>query len=359
MVTIKEIAHKAQVSYATVSRAINGKPGVGTKTRSRILKLAGQMGYTHNWQARALVTGKVPLLGLVIPDITNPFFPEMIKGAEEEVYHRGYNLLLLNTDWKVDRLRNAFKLLSTRRVSGLMVAAPLDGMVEDLSERWERLAEKVVLAGVPSPEGAGLCAVEVDDEEGGRLVGRHLLERGFHRIAAICGPGDERSTRNRMSGLRKALQEAQKLDRLVSVSFGGWTVGSGRMMAEKLFAQGLFDRPISIFAANDLLALGVMQVIREHGLEVGSRAAVIGYDDIDWARYLEVPLTTVAQPKHEMGRMAAGNLIDLTEGRATRPQNRLRPVLVIRRSCGSKGPITQDHNTLEPALENNRQLTET
>lgn len=345
LATIKEIARRAGVSYASVSRALNDKPGVAEKTRRRIVRLAAKMGYTPDWQARALVTGKVPLLGLVVPDITNPFYPEMIRGAEEEVFRRGYNLLLQDTAWRAERLRKAFALLQTRRVAGLLVAAPLNGVAKTLCTKNGQsdgvAASRVVLVGQAAPRKCSFAAMEVDDRRGGYLVGRHLVDSGWKRIAFVGGPRKDRSSRRRLSGLKRALREGGRNDALVAARHGKWTVESGREMAAALLEHR--PRPDALFAANDLLALGAMQALAAGGLRAGRDVGVVGYDDIGWTRYLGVSLTSVAQPKHALGKRAAALLlqrIEVAEAQRDRglddpnASGVLEPKLVIRESCG-------------------------
>jgi LacI family transcriptional regulator len=339
MATIKEIAERAGVSYATVSRALNGKPGVGDATRSRIEGLAREMGYTPDWQARALVTGRVRLFGLAVPDITNPFFPEMIRGAEDAVFQRGYNLLLQDTSWERSRLRQSLDLLTARRVAGLIVAAPVNGVWkewEEMQRGRDGVTSRVVLAGQAPPRGSGLPAVEVDDRKGGLEGGRHLLGLGWERIAFLSGPRRERASRRRLSGLKRALAEVGREDALVAVSHGRWSVESGRYQTLALLegANGS-SRPDAFFGANDLLALGAVQALSGAGLLVGKDVGVVGYDDIGWSRYLGVPLTTVAQPKKEVGRRAAEMLLSAVESGERQGSQILEPELVVRGSCGS------------------------
>ena len=276
-----EIARMARVSAATVSRALNGQPGVGERTRKRIHALAAQVNYAPHANARALVTGRIPFLGLVVPDITNPFFPSLARGAEEEAFALGYSLLLLNTNWDPDRLRHAFDLLTTRRVAGLMVSVPLDRLAADGMD-VAGLARSVVMAGVPAPEGSGIGAVSVDDREGGRRVGRHLLEQGYSRVGFVGGSEADRSSRDRLEGLRDALAQAGSAGAAGPATFGEWSEASGYRQARRMLARK--DRPDAVFAANDLLALGVARAASEAGLRLGTDLGLVGYDDIEIGR---------------------------------------------------------------------------
>jgi LacI family transcriptional regulator len=330
--TLKEIALAARVSVATVSRALNDRPGVGARMRRRIRAIAGGLGYSPHANALALVTGRVPFLGLVVPDITNPFFPLLARGAEEEAFAHGYSLLLMNTNWRPDRLRHALDLVTSRRVAGLMLSVASDGPFAEVAGSGS-LARQVVMAGVPAPEGSGIVTVEVDDHEGGRLVGRHLVESGWKRIAFVGGVGDEPSTRDRLAGLKAGLAEMGRKNSLIKTSSGDWSEESGRAQAVELL--GLRQRPDAIFAANDLLALGVASAVAEAGLRLGDDIGLAGYDDIDAVRRTPVPITSVAQPVVEIGRQAARMLVALVEGVPAEPCPRLEPFLVARRSTGA------------------------
>jgi len=323
-----EIARIARVSVATVSRALNGQPGVGERTRRRIRTLASQMNYRPHANARALVTGHSPFLGLVVPDITNPFFPSLARGAEEEAFCRGYSLLLLNTNWDQGRLRQAFDLLDSRRVGGLLLALPpapevLAGRDPDL------LSRTVVMAGVQAPAETGIRSVTVDDREGGAMVARHLLEQGYRRIGFVGGPRQDPSCRHRHEGFLEVLSRAGRT-RLGPVSFGEWSVESGYRQAKTLL--GRRNWPDALFAANDLLALGVAEAMREVGLAPGPAMGLVGYDDIESVRWTAVPISSVAQPEAEVGREAVRRLIALILGQAPEPDTRLVPRLSVRAS---------------------------
>jgi len=322
-VTIKQIAETVGVSAATVSRALNGLPGVGPRVRKRIASEAARRGYSPDAHARALVTGRVPFLALVVPDITNPFFPAVARGAEEEAALRGCSLLLVDTGDRPERLEHALDLLSSRRVAGLVLAVPA------ANGQAARIAGRVVMAGVDAPPRSRVPVVGVDDRLGGRLVGRHLAALGRRSLAFVSGPARDRSSRLRLAGLRDEIPR----DLLGPVSHGRWTVESGREQGRALFRSS--SPPDAIFAANDLLAIGVAQAASDAGLAVGRDVALVGYDDVEVAGLASVPLTTVSQPKLELGRVAARTLLDAIDGLDTPLPALLEPRLVVRRSCGS------------------------
>ena len=329
-VNIRDIAELAGVSEASVSRALNDRPGVSDATRERIRAVAERMGYRPDARARALVTGEVPLLGLVVPDITNPFFPAVARGAEEEAHEHGYSLLLLNTNWRRDRLLQAFEILSTRRVAGLMVSAPIpDALFAQVPGRTD-FDGRVVCVSVDRPTGTRFDMIGVDDDAGGAAVSTHLLARGCRRIAFLSGPVEETSARQRLAGLRRALDKAGEGERLRYVSHGEWTVRSGEAQTAQILDEG--GRPDAVFAANDLVAIGAWRALRERGLRAGEDLALVGYDDIDAVRWPEVAITSVAQPKAEVGQGAVRLLLASLEAGAQGANVRLAPTLEVRQS---------------------------
>ncbi len=306
--TIKEIAGRLNVSVATVSRALNGLPGVGEKTRRRVLKTASETGYVPDFHARALVSGKVPFLGLVVPDITNSFFPALALAAEEEASAAGYSLLLFNTNWRPDRLRQAVDLLASRRVAGLIFSEPVDEPGSPVFN-MDSLAASVVFAGVQAPVGSGVCSVCVDDVDGGMQVGRHLVERGVRTVAFVGGPETSRSSGGRLEGLVRAVAEAGRAGRdveVVSVTSGPWTEDGGYAQASAIMRDAV---PDAIFAANDPLAIGVMRCLRDSGIAVGRGVALAGYDDTPIVKMVSTPVTSVAQPEARIGVEAVRRLL--------------------------------------------------
>jgi LacI family transcriptional regulator len=324
---------------ASVSRALNDQPGVGAATRQRIEDLARELGYAPDSRAQALVTGQVPFVGLVVPDIANPFYPEVARGAEEALLERGHSLLLVNTDWQPERLEQALALLTSRHVAGLLVSVPLNGVLR--RSDWDQLQSAMVVVGqeVPRARGRGGALlrpplVDVDDRHGASLVGHHLVGLGWRRVAFLAGPERDRTARARLEGFRRGLERAGAGGALRAVRHGDWTVHSGYEGARALLSST--RTPDAIFAANDLIALGVARAAAELGRRLGRDLGLVGYDDIEPVRYLEVPITSVAQPKRQLGLQAAKLLLARLAGEPPPARRvRLRPELVIRSSCGA------------------------
>jgi LacI family transcriptional regulator len=334
-ITIKDLARRAGVSVASVSRALNGQPGVGATTRRRIEELARALGYAPDSRAQALVTGQVPFVGLVVPDIANPFYPEVARGAEEALLERGHSLLLVNTDWQPGRLEQALGLLTSRHVAGLLVSVPLNGVLR--RSDWAQLQSSMVAVGQEVPRARGRLLpplVDVDDRYGASMVGHHLAGLGWRRIAFLAGPERDRTARARLEGFRRGLERAGAGGALREVRHGDWTVHSGYEEGRALLSG--IRTPDAIFAANDLIALGVARAAAELGRRLGHDLGLVGYDDIEPVRYLEVPITSVAQPKRQLGQQAAQILLARLAGEPSPNRRvRLRPKLVIRSSCGA------------------------
>lgn len=338
--TIKEVAREAGVSVASVSRALNGQPGVGAETRRRIELLARELGYAPDSRAQALVTGQVPFVGLVVPDIANPFYPEVARGAEEALLERDHSLLLVNTDWQPRRLERALELLASRHVAGLLVSVPVNGVLR--RPDWGHLQSAIVVVGQEVPRVRGRAGrelrppvVDVDDRHGASLVGEHLAGLGWRRLAFLAGPEQDRTARARLAGLRRGLERAGASRALRDVRHGDWTVSSGYEAGRALLSRAR-GAPDAIFAANDLIALGVARAAAEHGRRLGQDLALVGYDDIEPVRFLDVPITSVAQPKRQLGQQAARLLLARLAGEPLPARRlRLRPELVIRSSCGA------------------------
>ncbi|MGQ9557031.1 MAG: LacI family DNA-binding transcriptional regulator [Desulfurispora sp.] len=333
-VTIKDIARKAGVSYATVSRALNNRPEVNEKTRREIQKLAEEMGYKPNALARSLVTRESKTLGLIIPDITNPFFPEVARGAEEAAAQAGYSIFLCNTNWEEEKERKYLALLEEKRVDGIILAS----VINDEQQMMEYLADSAVPLIMINRVLKNIQAhyVVIDNVRGACLVMEHLIETGHRDIAFVGGLSHVEATRERLQGYKMMLGAYELPVRPELVRLGSFKRESGYSNALELLK--LSPRPTAIFAANDILALGVLQAAADMNLRVPGDLAVVGFDDIPFASYAEVSLTTVAQPKYAMGEMAAKILIEEIKEGPSREKKKiiLQPELVVRRSSMPK-----------------------
>ena len=327
--TIKDIARKAGVSYATVSRALNGKYGVKPSTRERILGIAHRLGYRPNAIARGLVTRRTMTIGLIVPDITNPFFPEVAEGVEEAAHEAGYGVLLCNSNWQKVSERQYVALLAGRRVEGIIIA-PISRVEEPVDDRVPAALPVVYVSSTPRTTSRSY--VVIDNVQGGYLATKHLLDAGRGPVAFIGSR--ESADDERFEGYRRALEDHGVACDERFVRLGDMRQASGYRLFRAMIADG--DCPRSVFAENDLMALGCMQAARERGLRIPEDVAIVGFDDIPFASFPEVQLTTIRQPTSEMGRMAVDILLSCVARAAGRHESRqvvLKPQLVVRRTA--------------------------
>jgi LacI family transcriptional regulator len=331
-VTIKDIARKANVSYATVSRALNNKRGVRESTRHRVLELAAEMSYTPNAIARGLVKKQTLTLGLIIPDITNPFYPEVARGIEDGATEEGFSIFLCNTNWEREREVDYLRLLAEKRVDGIILA-PMDNEVEAVEHR---LTGKIPIVYVSNaPHGTQRSFVVIDNVLGGFLATEHLIRAGYRRIGFVGSTEDSLTIEERLKGYRRALKKHSLAIEKKYIQMGEFKLETGYRIIRRLIADG--DYPRAIFAENDLLALGILQGVKASGLSVPEDVAIVGFDDIPFAGFPEVQLTTINQPKYEMGRKAVEILLEQIGGSAASQPVQIRqiylnPQLVVRES---------------------------
>jgi LacI family transcriptional regulator len=304
-VTIKDIARRLDISYATVSRALNDRYGVHPKTKEKILAMAQEINYLPNAIARGLVKQHTETIGLVIPDITNPFFPEVARGIEDRAEEKGYSVFLCNTNWEQEREAKYLSLLREKRVDGIILApvsnkSPLDREFDDKALPLVFVSEV--------RRGMGKSYVAIDNVHGGYIATRHLIHKGYRRIGFFGATEDELTSEERYHGYTKALKEVGLKERKKFVRFGDYGTNTGNRLITDMIRKG--DYPDAVFAVNDLFALSVMQGIRESGLNIPGDIAIIGFDDIPFASFPEIQLTTIAQPKYQMGRIAADLLLE-------------------------------------------------
>jgi LacI family transcriptional regulator len=318
---IRDVAARSGVSIATVSRVFNGSPRVSEDTRARVLARARELNYVPNAAARTLVRQRSQLLGVVLdtgdhPDIAHPFFQEVLAGLKSAVGERDYDLLLFAKEQHayVDRALH-------HRVDGLLLLS-----VHPHGPELERLLATQLPAIAVDLEIVGPRAgfVASDDAAGGRAAARHLRQRGHTRIATIAGPLDRSSGAQRLAGFRAELPQTL-------VAEGDFYGESGHVAALQLL--DLAEPPTAIFAASDLMALGVLQAARDRGLQVPRDLAVVGFDDVALAAAADPPLTTIRQDKRGLGTAAGEAIVALIESPdAAVPAIRLPVELVVRAS---------------------------
>jgi LacI family transcriptional regulator len=339
--TIADVARRAGVSTATVSRVLSGVGRASPATHARVEAAARDLGFRPSDVARSLKRRSTLTFGLIVTDIENPYFPQLVKAVEDAAIGEGYAILLCNADEDPEREASYLDLLVERRVDGLIVAASTIG-----SRQGEWLANAplpAVLVNTAAP-GSGLPTIMSDNRGGGRAAARHLLGLGHRRFGYLMPPPRNLDAPDRLAGVRDALVAALNgPDPALAIGNGAPTVTGGEAAMSALLA--LATRPTAVVAYNDLMAIGAMRAVRSRGLRVPEDVSLVGFDDVAFAAYVEPALTTLRQETAEMGRWAVATLTariraERGEGEtdAAAPaatESRVVPVqLVIRASTG-------------------------
>ena len=310
--TIADVARRAGVSTATVSRVLAGVGRARPETHARVEAAARELGFRPSDVARSLKRRSTLTLGLIVTDIENPYFPQLVRAVEDAAIGAGYAILLCNADDDPEREASYLDLLVERRVDGLIIAATTIG-----SRQREWLATAplpVVLINTAAP-GDLLPTIVSDNREGGRLAARHLLGLGHRRFGYLMPPPRNVDAPERLAGVRDELTGAgfddgagEDAGTVLAIADGAPTVLGGE--AAMLTLLGGVPRPTAVVAYNDLMAIGAMRAIRTRGLRVPADISLIGFDDVSFAAYVEPALTTLRQEPAEMGRWAVGTLTE-------------------------------------------------
>ncbi|WP_219834532.1 LacI family DNA-binding transcriptional regulator [Paenibacillus sp. R14(2021)] len=331
--TIYDVARQAGVSIATVSKVINRTGKISEKTRERISEIMAEMGYAPNLVATALSSKKTYMIGLLLPDISNPYFAELARNIEDRAQELGYNIVICNTDNHVDKEREYLTFLQQKSVDGILLATGLAHPESLGLVTGKNLPITVIAREVPrSP----VNTVLVDDFMGGYLAAAHLLELGHRDIAIIVESMDLESSRQRLKGYRAALEEHGGVFDEKWVAVSDFTVASGMEVAGGLLDAAV--RPTAVFACNDLLAIGTIQAARARGISVPGELSVVGFDNTFLCGIIDPALTTVGQPIRELGRQAVDLLHKQMGGdELARQRVVLLPELVVRSSTQPLG----------------------
>lgn len=327
-VSIKDVARVAHVSHPTVSRALRYSPLVlNPETAKRIRQIADAMGYRTNAVARGLVTRKTWTLGVVVTTIADPFIGEVVAGIEERANDRGYSVILANSNADPERELRVVRLFQERRADGVLVLSSRIGAL--YMPLLGELKVPIVLINSHHPDQFS-HSIMIDNLEASFAAVRHLIQLGHRRIAYLGDRYGLQSDTERFAGYRQAMTLADYpfLPELV-VHANGKAEGSGPAMTRLLELE---DRPTAVFCYNDLTAVGALRAIRVHSLRVPQDISVVGFDDLPIASYTEPPLTTIRQPKQEMGRMAVEMLCNLLAGTPEQTQIKVPGELIVRES---------------------------
>lgn len=325
MATIKDVAKMAGVSISTVSYALNNNPKVSKHTKQKIMEAVRQLNYQKNGIASDLKRNSTRTIALIVTDLGGPYYSELVRGVQEVVLSKGYDLLACSS--LGEETSTAAKFLTEKRVDGAIVLAY--NISEEILEQSARKEFPVILLD-RIVDNKFVVSIEVDNEEGCYMAAEYLIEQGHRDIAYIGGQAIDRLHMKRVYGYESALHKHGLDARGRLHQFGIFNRDNGYNMTKMLIAQG--NLPTGIMYANDEMAIGGMKAFKEHGIKVPSDVSVIGFDDIELAEYVQPSLTTVMQPKYERGALAAHLLFQVLEGKAVDDHYKLPTQLVIRDS---------------------------
>lgn len=334
MVTISQVADHAGVSPATVSRVLNGDERVGEEYKQRVHDAVAALGYRPNRLARSLRTQRRSAIGVVVSDIENPHFSEMVRAVEDLAYGAGHHLLVCNTDESPEKQRTYLEMLADEHVLGVILS-PSHPAGEEIGLLIDRGIPVVAFDREVADTRADV--VIADNVRGARTATELLLRAGHEDVVFVGGRADVETGAERLDGYALTMRRAGREPRVVEADF---RIEGARAVTTELLAS---DRPpTALVVANNLMTVGVLAAMRERGLRAPDDLALVGIDDPFWAPYLDPPLTVVAQPVRKMAADAMELLHDRVSGRRSEPRRIVHPFELRRRvSCGTAGPPTQ------------------
>jgi LacI family transcriptional regulator len=340
MVTIKEVAEKAGVSITTVSHVVNETRYVSDELTEKVYEAMRDLRYRPNIVARSLRSGQTKTIGLILPDISNPFFAEFSRKIEDKGFTFGYNVILCNADEDDAKQQRYIDVLLSKQVDGLIFFST--GYLDTINQTLDRYDIPVVITD-REPEGVNSDIVLIDNRMGGYQAARYLLSLGHRRIACISGPSLIRPSAQRVGGYRAALEEAGVDVDEDLIRTGTFRFESGE--AEMRQLMKLPDPPTAVFTCNDLMALGAMKAVQSAGLRVPEDFSIVGFDNSPLSKMVYPQLTTVSQPVTEMADLTVELLVEKINIKENQKRNKaLKPEykrvildtrLIIRESCMS------------------------
>lgn len=307
-ITLKQIAAELGVNVSTVSRALNGKPGVSEELREKIIEFAKKKGYLPDLAAVGLRKGKTKIVGVLIPDIANPFFAQILRGMEKVFYPLGYHVLLCSTDENAEKEEENLRTLLSQRVEGIL-AAPVD------SGGNKSIYKKIAESGVPLVffdrivPGLEASYVITDNEGGIAELVHYVYEKGHRKVGIVTLRSRSYTGKMRLSGALKVCDELGVLVKEKWILDGGSTQEGAYQAAKKLFQ--LEDKPTALIVCNNLMMLGVMKALKELNMKVPEDISIVSFDDSYWNEIFDPPITCVAQEPEQMGLIAATMMVDL------------------------------------------------
>ncbi|MBM7095778.1 substrate-binding domain-containing protein [Bacillus sp. H-16] len=309
-VTMKDVSRLAGVSMSTVSRVLNSPESVNREKREKVLNVIKELKYHPNALARGLVYKRTNSLGVLIPDVSNAYVAEVIRGMEDTALHYGYNLILCNTDLDQKKMVKYLQVLKEKQVDGIVFTS--EPVTAELNELFEQLQLPVVLASTQSLE-YNLPSVKVDDEKAAYDAASYLIGKGHRKIGMISGPTfDIISGATRYYGFQRAMKEKLQINAEDMVEFGSYRFEDGYNGMKKLLKR----KPdvTAVFAASDEMAVGAITYLHEQGVDVPGDISIMGYDNTKFASMYIPKLTTVAQPMYEIGKTAVEKMMEKLEG---------------------------------------------
>ncbi len=318
IVTMRDVAELAGVSVTTVSHVVNKTRPVSDELCRRVISAMSELGYQPNALARSLRRKKTHTLGMIIPDSANPFFAEVARGIEDTSFEQGYSVILCNSDGHLAEELLYINVLVEKQVDGILFVAAGASTEHIYALQSRQMPVVVVDRDVPD---VAVDSVLVDNARGGWLATQHLIDLGHRRIGCITGASDLTPSADRITGYRQALIENSIPVAETLIVKGDFQYESGYQAAQRLLA--LDDPPTAIFACNDLMAVGAISLTVELGRQVPADLSIVGFDDVRLASFTNPPLTTIAQPKYEMGVLGATMLLERLRNRDILPRRRL------------------------------------
>jgi DNA-binding LacI/PurR family transcriptional regulator len=347
--TMRQIAERAEVSIGTVSHVINGTAKVRDKLRLRVLEAIRSLGYQPSQLARGLRRNQTSMLGMIIPDVTNPFFPAVVRGAEDVAYNRSYRIVLCNTDNDPHKETSYLNELRSYRPAGLLVIPAAESHITAQLRAMSASGPPVVCLD-RRPTGWDGDVVVVANDAGSYAATQYLLRLGHQHLAVITGPVHLSNAVERLKGFRRAVTEAGLSIEPEYIQEAHFDRPSGYRAALRLLR--MLPRPTAIFACNDLMALGAFQATRELNLSCPEEVSIVGFDNMDFAEFTAPALTTVHQPGYQLGATAARLLLERIDGLKQRAKKVvLQTELKIRHSAAPPAAATP------PAMQKHRQET--
>ncbi|MGY3929182.1 substrate-binding domain-containing protein [Aeromonas simiae] len=333
MATIKDVAARAGVSISTVSHVLNHTRRVSEDATQKVLEAVAELNYAPNSVARSLKVNSTKTIGMLVTTSANPFFAEVVQGVEAYCFEQGYSLILCNTENQPPRQRHYLKMLMEKRVDGLLVlGTDIDNTLREMLRSHKNVPQVVLDWGT---ECDFANVINDNARSGARMATRYLLEQGHTDIACITGQLDKQTTQQRLDGVRDALGEHGLTLADSHLFEGDYESQSGFDRMQQILAMN--PRPTAVFAFDDPMAIGAICAAWEAGVKVPDDISVVGYDDVQMARFASPPLTTIRHPKAELGQLAVKQLMSRIRNKELSVESvTVQPELIIRRSVKAR-----------------------